>query len=315
MSDASAPGTATDPVTAGRLLREARQAQGLHIAALASAIKVTPRKLELLEADRLDELPDATFTRALAQTVCRSLKVDAAPILALLPPPRGHRLEHLGEGLNTPFRERPSRLEPSDWTNLAKPAIWGPALLLLAAAAVYFMPAGWLPGGAARSSADSDAGLKTGAPGGVGTAASATMPSAVPELPAGGPAAPEGSPSLAGAEVPLQAENASSGTAAEPIAAALPSAARTDAAPPAAAATDKPLRVHASADSWIEVLDGRGQALLSRLVRAGETVDLDGALPMRLKIGNARGTEIAFHGQPLELGPYTRDNLARLELK
>ena len=79
--------------TAGRLLREARQAQGLHIAALASAIKVAPRKLELLEADRLDELPDATFTRALAQTVCRSLKIDAAPILALLPPPSGHRLE------------------------------------------------------------------------------------------------------------------------------------------------------------------------------------------------------------------------------
>ena len=47
------------------------RAQGLHIAALAAAIKVAPRKLELLEADRFDELPDATFTRALAQTVCR----------------------------------------------------------------------------------------------------------------------------------------------------------------------------------------------------------------------------------------------------
>ena len=80
------------PSTAGGLLRQARQAQGLHIAALAAAIKVTPRKLELLEADRLDELPDATFTRALAQTVCRTLKIDAAPVLALLPPPKGHRL-------------------------------------------------------------------------------------------------------------------------------------------------------------------------------------------------------------------------------
>jgi cytoskeleton protein RodZ len=66
--------TAAGPVaapTAGRLLREARERQGLHIAALAASIKVAQKKLELLEADRFDALPDATFTRALAQTVCR----------------------------------------------------------------------------------------------------------------------------------------------------------------------------------------------------------------------------------------------------
>ena len=54
------------------MLRAARQARGLHIAALAASIKVTQRKLEALEADRYDELPDMTFTRALAKTVCRS---------------------------------------------------------------------------------------------------------------------------------------------------------------------------------------------------------------------------------------------------
>ena len=35
-------------------------------AALAASLKITPRKLEALESDRFDELPDATFTRALA---------------------------------------------------------------------------------------------------------------------------------------------------------------------------------------------------------------------------------------------------------
>ena len=72
-------------LTAGALLRQARQAKGLHIAALAVSLKVPQRKLEALEADRYGELPDATFVRALAQTVCRALKVDRAPILALLP--------------------------------------------------------------------------------------------------------------------------------------------------------------------------------------------------------------------------------------
>ena len=88
----SSPAPRVGPVaepSAGRLLREARERQGLHIAALAASIKVTPKKLELLEADRFDALPDATFTRALAQTVCRALKIDSAPVLRLLPPPAG----------------------------------------------------------------------------------------------------------------------------------------------------------------------------------------------------------------------------------
>ncbi len=127
--------------SAGRLLREAREKQGLHIAALAAAIKVTPKKLELLESDRFAELPDATFTRALAQTVCRALKTDPAPVRQLLPPPPGHRLEHVGEGLNTPFRERPGALVQRDWLQTAaSPVFWIVGLLLVATATLYFLP-------------------------------------------------------------------------------------------------------------------------------------------------------------------------------
>ena len=71
--------------SAGALLRAARERQGMHVAALAAAIKIPQRKLEALESDRLDELPDATFARALALTVCRALKIDPAPVLAVLP--------------------------------------------------------------------------------------------------------------------------------------------------------------------------------------------------------------------------------------
>jgi cytoskeleton protein RodZ len=135
MTETAPPQAATvPPASPGALLRQARQAQGLHIGALAAAIKVSVRKLELLEADRLDELPDATFTRALAQTVCRTLKVDAGPILALLPKAASHRLEQVGEGLNAPFTDRPGRVLPGDWSMLARPALWAPLVLLVAAA-------------------------------------------------------------------------------------------------------------------------------------------------------------------------------------
>ena len=63
----------------------AREAAGLHIGALAVSLKVPVKKLEALESDDLEQLPDAVFARALAATVCRTLKVDPEPILRLLP--------------------------------------------------------------------------------------------------------------------------------------------------------------------------------------------------------------------------------------
>jgi cytoskeleton protein RodZ len=79
-------GTAITTATgAGQLLRQYREGTGLHIVALSSALKVARAKLEALEADRLDELPDIVFARALAMSCCRYLGKDAEPVLALMP--------------------------------------------------------------------------------------------------------------------------------------------------------------------------------------------------------------------------------------
>src|SRR5258706_12919800 len=95
---------AHDGVTAGALLRQAREADGLHVAALAVSLKVPVRKLEALEENRWDLLPDSVFVRALASSVCRSLKIDAHPVLDRLPQNAAPRLVRAGDGINTPFR-------------------------------------------------------------------------------------------------------------------------------------------------------------------------------------------------------------------
>ena len=75
------------------------------------------------------------------------------------------------------------------------------------------------------------------------------------------------------------------------------------------------MQLRASAESWVEVQDAKRQMLLSRMLMAGETVKLDGELPLRLKVGNAAGTEVMFRGQAVNLLPGTSGNIARLELK
>lgn len=299
MSEASTDvpdGAGPAPASAGALLRQARQAQGLHIAALAAAMKVPQRKLEALEADRFDELPDATFTRALAQTVCRTLKIDSAPVLALLPRPPGHRLEQVGEGINAPFRDHGGQGPAGEGIPIGSPAVWGPLLIVAAAAIVYFLPPGLLslpraaaPGPAASTSVES-------------VAVPAPTVLAPPAEPASAPveAAPADAPAA-----PVVGETVHSAPAAAPAA-----------SEPAPAPVAGILQLRTVGESWIEVLDGRGQTLLSRVVQPGEAVGLDGVMPLKLTIGNATATQVSFRGKPLDLAPHTRrDNVARIDLK
>ncbi|MES2101228.1 MAG: helix-turn-helix domain-containing protein [Pseudomonadota bacterium] len=279
-SAAMAPAT---PTTAGGLLRQARQAQGLHIAALAAAIKVVPRKLELLESDQFDQLPDATFTRALAHTVCRTLKIDPAPILALLPPPKGHRLEQVAEGLNTPFLDRPGRLVPKDFANVSSPVLWIAGLIVVMTVAVYAVPAAWLDFSKAAVTRP--------------RAADAVAPSVAQPL----VAAP--APDAAASALPEPTAPAAS----EPVAVSAPDAVTADAA-------SGVLQFRTTAQSWVEVIDARGQSLIARVLEPGENVGIDGVPPLKVRIGNVSGTQVTFKGQPVELAK-SRDNLAKLELK
>jgi cytoskeleton protein RodZ len=315
---AAAPAPVAEAVTAGMLLRQARQARGLHIAALATSIKVAPRKLEMLEADRFDELPDATFTRALAQTVCRTLKIDAAPVLALLPQPQAHRLDHLSQGLNAPFRDKPLGGVPTDLSFLKNPGVIGAVLLALAAAAVYLLPSGWIASNlprvpeAASSPAPADAGASE---------PTALMPPVLPPntvvetvtLPtASAPAVPSTAsstvpPAVLPNPTPAQSTPSSPAAAATPPAAVVASAAgpRT---------TSGALLLKASAESWVEVIDGRGTVLVSRSLQPGESLGLDGASPLRVRIGNPSATSVTYKGRAVTMAP-TRDNIAKFDLE
>jgi cytoskeleton protein RodZ len=296
----------TDAAQAGALLRAARQQQGLHIAALAAAIKVTPAKLEALEAGRLESLPDATFARALAKTVCRQLKTDPAPVLALLPGAPPGSLERVDAGLNTPFRERSSRDDSAPWLPWRHPVLWIVALLLAAAAAFVLVPTQPDP---LSPTLRGDA---------------APQP-VMPPSGAGGPsadaaAAPTG-------EAPAAAVGTAAASAVVPVALADASAVAASAVPSAAAAAasaavgagvavstaEATLVLRAVQATWVQAVDGSGQTLMARLVPAGETVALSPVLPVRLRIGNVKGTELVFRGQPVDLGA-SRDNVANLTL-
>ena len=300
----------TDDLSAGALLRAAREKQGLHIAALAAAIKVSPRKLDALEKDRWQELPDATFTRALAQTVCRTLKIDPKPILARLPAATSMSLEARDSGLNEPFRDRPGRDVPGLSAIAVRPMIWGAGVLMAAAIAVMFLPAGlWQDWTGPAKESESVVVVMPAASAPALSAASA--PADVVSV--ASPVASPGAPPEAAATVPTLSSGSTIGSTS--VAAAAPAVLVAPPAPvvPLVSAAGL-LQLQTSAASWIEVRDARSAVLFSRIVRAGESVALDFAPPLRVTIGNAAVTRLSFRGQNVDLSGSTRDNVARLDL-
>jgi cytoskeleton protein RodZ len=96
-----------------------------------------------------------------------------------------------------------------------------------------------------------------------------------------------------------------------PAAVETPAAAAATAAVPAGAGL---LGVKATGETWVEVQDARGQTLLSRKVAAGESLGLNGDVPLRVTIGNATNTQLTFRGRLVDLKANTEGNVARLQL-
>lgn len=319
-----------DARSPGEMLRTARERQGLHIAALAAAIKVAPRKLDALEHDRWGELPDTTFVRALAQTVCRTLKIDAAPVLALLPQAGSMALMPGKGGLNAPFHDRPGRDEPGLALGAIRPMVLAASLLMLAAIALVFVPDGYWTGDIFRStptptlaaSAAASAPVVVVAP---AIAAAMAPPAAVVDMAASGAAMAAGLfppadavPALAAVPATALPPSVASLTSVAPAALVAPPAGVASPAVTAdvsATANIGALQLRTTGASWVDARDGNGRVLLSRVVQAGEQLVLDGRAPIRLTIGNAAVTRLDFRGQPVDLRLSTRDNVARVELK
>ncbi len=303
---------AAQPASAGQLLRRAREAQGLELDQLAHLLKVPVRKLDALEAGRFDELPGNAFVRGLAMSVARQLGLDPQQVLAALPQsvPAPAALESVSRGLATPYREPEGRVKVEGWPEWLRPGVLAPAVLLLGALLFWFAPPMrtlFSAVGTGVAASAEEAASQAGAISASGVALVSQAASSVPGVAASAAAMLASSAPVAASGGPLAMASAVVDTvhSAPPEE---PSASR-----PQAAAGVVVLRT--SAESWVEARDAAGAVLLSRMLLPGEAVGLDGSLPMKLKIGNAEGTRVSLRGQPVELQPYTRDNVARLDLK
>lgn len=307
-TEASTVGEVAAPqATAGELLRQAREAAGLHVAALAVSMKVPVKKLEALEADRFDQLPDAVFVRALASSVCRTLKIDSAPVLALLPQTTAPQLRPDEWGINAPFRAPGDAKAMSLRDQISRPGVLA-ALAILAAALVLI----FFPSMERKEVTSSEVILATSTP-----ANEATPAPGPTEKPADQPLPAPTAPALAPVEPPLASPVPPAIVVPPVVAAPAPPApvSAAVAAPPVGASGSGVLGLKARGPSWVEVTDAQGVIQLRRTLATGETVNVSGALPLSVVIGRADVTEVQVRGKPFNLDTIVRENVARFEVK
>lgn len=287
----AAPEEAGRTAGIGLLLRKAREARGLTVADVVTALKYSPRQIEALEADEMPLLPGNVFMRGIVRSYARFLKLDPEPLLALL----------TAEAPETP----PDVVPPEDM-GVAMPRSGGHQIsglvaaailitILAAAIAVWHSLAPPVASVAQTSpAATSPAATAAGSP---ESKSPGPNPPAMPEkTPVPVPVAP---PELTSApDTPIDRTETASAAGAQP-----------------AAVTGKQLAFDFHGTSWVEVKDASRHIIFTGQYGNGMHEVAQGQPPFQIIIGNAPLVDLTYEGHSVNLKPYIRADVARLSLE
>ncbi|MHC5787231.1 RodZ domain-containing protein [Pseudomonas idahonensis] len=325
-------------VNPGETLRQARESNGWSLAEVAHKLNLTVSSLSNLEAGAFDKLPGHTFARGYIRAYAKLLGMDQAILVQEFDQYTG--TDSQGSSVHALGRiEEPVRVSHTILRIVS-------LLLLVAVVGGGFIwwqdqsslrgkePISLSPEHVEVEGADGttqihpidepeDQAVAEGQSEAQDNAAQ-TQSLAAAEAPANpvtpatpAPVATPAAPTAPAHTAPTVAPVVSAPAVQAPVPAVVPA---TPANPATAAAPTSPVagsgqvQIQFSADCWAQVIDGNGKILLSALKRKGETVDVSGKPPFAVRLGYARGAQISYNGQAVDIAPFTSGETARLKL-
>ncbi|MFT0625425.1 helix-turn-helix domain-containing protein [Ectopseudomonas guguanensis] len=317
------------PNNPGETLRQARENKGWSVAEVAAQLNLTPQRLAQIEAGAFDKLPGTTFARGYIRAYAKLLELDQNRLVLEFDQFTG--TDATGSNVHALGRiEEPVRYSQSILRLVS-------FLMLLALIGAGFL---WWQDQGRPVASLADLGLEhvevEGADGTTqvhslaepedqavvaaqgGEQSSPLLlpiePGEAPEEP-GAAEQPAAEPGVAEGSVADGAAGTPTAPApSQPANAATAAPAVAPAAPVALPAGHGALNVQFTADCWTQVTDADGKVLLSALKRSGERIELTGKAPMELRLGFARGAQVTYNGESVDVAPYTSGETARLKL-
>lgn len=278
----------------GAQLRAAREARGIALSEVAATLKLGVRQLEALERGDWQVLPGATFVRGFVRNYARFVQIDPLPLMSQLDAVLEKPVSRLGEA------DSQQTAMPQGGPGISRRdrmVVLSGGLLVVFAALIYFL----LPNDLSvwRDSVQeliSSLARKDEA-----------APVAVVEpAPASEPVFPPGT-------TPQQVMNPQAETPAAD--AVVPQAAMPVAEKSLQVAGAPDMRFVFEKESWVEVRDRDGKVIFSQRGQAASEQSVSGQGPFSLVVGFAPGVKLFWHGQTVDLAPYTRGDVARLVLE
>ncbi|MBP1126020.1 MULTISPECIES: RodZ family helix-turn-helix domain-containing protein [Pseudomonas] len=317
---------AANRVNPGDTLRQARESNGWSLAEVALKLNLTATSLGNLEAGAFDKLPGHTFARGYIRAYAKLLGIDQTVLVQQFDQFTG--TDSQGSNVHGLGRiEEPTRVSHTILRIVS-------LLLLIAVIGGGFV---WWQDQAAQRTKDmtSNAMEHVEVESADGTTQihpldepedqAVVQSQTAPETPPANeqPAAQTSPAATAAVPAPTTpaAPAAQAHTPAAPAQAPATTAPVTPATPaisapttPALIAGDGHVQVTFIADCWTQVTDGNGKVLFSGLKRKGDTLDQGGKPPLTLRLGYARGAQVVYNGQPVDVAPFTSGETARLKL-
>jgi len=260
----------------GTTLRMAREAAGLGLEEAAHRLKFAPRQLDALERGEWGRLPGGAAVRGMVRQYSRLLGLDADTLVA-----------RAGQGAPLPEQLAQRFQQPipfSDGARRSNAAYVVLSLVLLGVVATVAYQ--WRQERADRAR--------------LSFVSAAQQPA-------------EPAPAKPVAPAPAR-------PAAEPAARPAPAAAPAEIAPADRAAREPsgpPSRIvlRFEEESWVEIHSGTGKLLVSHLHPAGTERVVSGLPPFEVVIGNAQHVKLLYNGEPVDLMPHVKVEVARLTLE
>lgn len=306
------------PESAGRMLKKARLDTGLHIAALAVSLRVPVKRIEALECDQLDQLPDVVFARALASSICNTLKVDPSPILDKLPKVASPRLNRDEIAINTPIGvSKTNNTNEAGVLSIFSTAWFLGVLLLCAGAAgIYFWPKSLIssvPEGAVTTKNLQEIGVSQAKEVQL-TVDNMVVPNSTVGSSLGGSAL--GISDAATIATGIVAKSVSNVAVTTPEAKVVKttSVPTNSIAPIVPTNGDKLITFKATGQTWVEVKKTSGATVFKKLLNDGETASASGNTPWLVIVGRADVTQVEVRGKPVDLALISKNNIARFEV-
>ncbi|WP_278412140.1 RodZ domain-containing protein [Stutzerimonas kunmingensis] len=317
----------------GETLRIAREEKGWPLSAVAQQLNLTERSLARIEAGDFSQLPGHTFARGYVRAYAKLLGLDQNRLVQEFDLHTGTNAS--GSNVNSLGRiEEPGRLSRSFMR------FFGFALLLLLAAVAWYW---WQERMAREATTPPVSALeRIEVEGADGTTEihlldradeGAEQQSEQP-VEQTAPLADSNESEAIESEQQAPANSDVQGTITEPAgeaaqslpltlpdsptqgadatASPAPTSASNNTAPPVAG--EAQLELSFTADCWTRVSDADGRVLFSALAKAGTTRAVSGKAPLDVHLGYARGAQLSYNGEAVNLASHMRGETARLKL-